>query len=123
MAPPTRIGLIGCGFYAENHLNAWRDLAAEGAELVGVCDLDAAKAEAAGRRFQAPWFADAAEMIQATRPDLVDVVTQMRAHRALLDLALDRGAGCIVQKPLAPNWEDCLAMAASARSSGRFVAV
>ena len=123
MAPPTRIALIGCGFYAANHLNAWRDLAAEGAELAGVCDLDASKAEAAGRRFNTPWFADAAEMIEATRPDLVDIVTQMRAHRALLELALRRGAGCIVQKPLAPSWEDCLAMATFASSSGRFAAV
>ena len=33
----TRIGLIGCGFYAQNHLNAWNDLKSQGAELVAVC--------------------------------------------------------------------------------------
>src|SRR5579883_641419 len=123
ISKPTRIALIGCGFYAVNHLNAWRDLAAEGAELVGVCDLDASKAEAAGRRFDAPWFADAAEMIDATQPDLIDIVTQMGAHRPLLELALHRGVGCIIQKPLAPRWEDCVAMEKLAATSGRFVAV
>ena len=30
-----RIGVIGCGFYAPNHLHAWASLAAE-AELVAV---------------------------------------------------------------------------------------
>ena len=45
-ARPVRVGLIGCGFYAQNHLNAWNDLQASGADLVAVCDLDAAKAGA-----------------------------------------------------------------------------
>ena len=40
----ARIGLIGCGFYAQNHLHAWQDLAGHGADLVAVCDLDEAKA-------------------------------------------------------------------------------
>ena len=42
---PLRGGLIGCGFFAQNHLNAWRDIA--GVELAAVCDSDRAKAEAA----------------------------------------------------------------------------
>lgn len=41
-----RGGLIGCGFFAQNHLNAWRDL--ENATLVAVCDLDEAKAARPG---------------------------------------------------------------------------
>ena len=27
-AGAIRIGVIGCGFYAQNHLHAWKDLAA-----------------------------------------------------------------------------------------------
>jgi predicted dehydrogenase len=34
---PIRVRLIGCGFYAQNHLRAWRDLAREGADLVAIC--------------------------------------------------------------------------------------
>ena len=49
----TRIGLIGCGFYAQNHLHAWDDLKSQNAELVAVCDQDPIKAEAAGKRFGA----------------------------------------------------------------------
>ena len=48
----TRIGLIGCGFYAQNHLNAWADLKEKGAELVAVCDIDSEKAEAAGKEIR-----------------------------------------------------------------------
>ena len=49
MAQRIAIGLIGCGFFAQNHLHAWKDLAPEGADLVAVCDLDPAKANAAAR--------------------------------------------------------------------------
>ena len=39
----VNIGLIGCGFYAQNHLHAWKDLNVDGAQLVAVCDLDKGK--------------------------------------------------------------------------------
>ena len=51
MVPNTRIAAVGCGFFAGNHFNAWRDLKAEGAELVAVCDIDGRKAEAAATKF------------------------------------------------------------------------
>ncbi len=35
-----RGAVIGCGFFAQNHLNAWRDMRADGVEVVAVCDLD-----------------------------------------------------------------------------------
>ena len=46
MATPLRGALIGCGFFANNHLHAWRDLAPRVA-MVAVCDRDRSKAEAA----------------------------------------------------------------------------
>jgi predicted dehydrogenase len=49
-----RGALIGCGFFAQNHLNAWRDMRAEGIELVAVCDADEGKAGAAASEFQVP---------------------------------------------------------------------
>ena len=52
------VGMVGCGFYAQNHLHAWADLKSEGAMLSAVCDRDAAKAEAAGRKFGVPHFTD-----------------------------------------------------------------
>ena len=36
--------LIGCGFFARNHMQAWAGI--EGVEIVGVCDTDPAKAQA-----------------------------------------------------------------------------
>jgi predicted dehydrogenase len=126
-AAPTeghiRVAQIGCGFYGQNHLRAWRDLAAEGAELVAVCDLDASKARTAGEAFGIAWYVDAAKMIAEQKPDLVDIATRMETHRALTALAAERGVAAIVQKPFAPTWEDCLAIVDTARQHQAWLAV
>ena len=36
--------LIGCGFFAQNHLHAWRDIV--GVEIIAICDSDAARLKA-----------------------------------------------------------------------------
>ena len=48
MSQRLRGTVIGCGFFAENHLNAWASM--PDVELVAVCDLDPAKAESAQQR-------------------------------------------------------------------------
>lgn len=117
MAARFRACLIGCGFFAANHLHAWRDIAE--VELVGVCDLDAAKAEAAAARFGSPrWFTDAEAMLGKLRPDFVDIVTTMPSHRALVELAARHRVPTIVQKPLAPTLADGVAMVEACERAG-----
>ncbi len=123
MGDRVRVGLIGCGFYARNHLHAWRDLEAAGADLVGVCDIDETKARAAGEAFGVPSFTDPAAMIEQAEPDLVDITTRMDSHRALARLAAERGVAAVVQKPFAPSYEDCVAAVETARRHGTFLAV
>lgn len=120
---PTRIAVIGCGFYAQNHLHSWRDLAPAGARLSAVCDLDAAKARMAGDRFGVPWFTDPGAMLAATQPDLVDIVTRADSHRPLAELALADARGVIVQKPFAPTLADARAIVRTAARRKRWLAV
>lgn len=118
-----RIGLIGCGWYAQNHLHAWQDLAPEGAELVGVTDIDPDKAAAAAAKFDVPAFRTAEALIEGAKPDLVDIVTTVGSHTELVTLAARRGVGAIVQKPMARDWSDCLVMADAVRASGIYFGV
>lgn len=118
MATRLRGALIGCGFFAQNHLNAWRDLSAE-VELVAVCDMDRAKAEAAAAQFGIPKvYADAAAMFAAERLDFVDIVTTMPSHKALVLLAAKHRVPTIVQKPFAPTWQECVDMVEACRDAG-----
>ncbi|WP_442578838.1 Gfo/Idh/MocA family protein [Mesorhizobium sp. ASY16-5R] len=118
-----RVGVIGCGFYAQNHLNSWAELKPDGALLAAVCDVDRAKAQAAGRGFGAPWYTDAAKMLDAERLDVVDIVTRHETHRPLAELAIGRGVAAIVQKPFATGWDDCVAIVDAAAKAGIWLAV
>lgn len=123
MADKVRVGLIGCGFYAANHLNSWRELAAEGAALTAVCDVDPAKAKAAGEEFGVPCYTEAAKMLDAHELDLVDIVTRRDTHRPLAELTIARGIATVVQKPFAPSWEDCVAIVEAAKKADVWFAV
>jgi predicted dehydrogenase len=124
MAEPVRVALVGCGFFARNHLFSWKDLAAEGAELVAVCDIDPAKAAAAAKEFAVPhWYGDMDAMLAAEKIDLLDIATRMNTHRALVEKAIGKGIATIVQKPFAPTWDDAVAMTKAAERAGVFLAV
>ena len=115
--------MIGCGFYAQNHLHAWNDLQSQGAELVAVCDLDPQKAKSAGKKFRAACYTDVDEMLNSQSIDIVDIATQMRSHRALAAKAAERRIASIVQKPLAPNLDECKAIVEFAERNSAWIAV
>lgn len=116
MTKTFRAGVIGCGFFAQNHLHAWRDI--PDVELAAVCDLDRAKAEAsAATHGVASVYDDAEAMLRAESLDFVDIVTTMPTHRAIAELAAAHRVPMIVQKPFAPTIEDCQAIVNAAAAS------
>lgn len=119
--PRTARGcLIGAGFFAQNHLQAWRDLAIEsgGVCIAGVCDLDPARAQAAAALVGAQPFTDPAVMLEALSPDFVDISTTSPSHRSLVELCAPRAALVICQKPLADTLADARAMVAACEATG-----
>jgi D-apiose dehydrogenase len=119
-----RVGVIGCGFFAQNHLNGWRDLAADGVEIAAVCDLDVSKAEAAAKAFGVSrFYTDAATMLAKEKLDFVDIVTRMESHLEMVKVAASRGVDIILQKPLAPDWREAQAVVETARKAGVRLAI
>jgi D-apiose dehydrogenase len=104
-----RGALIGCGFFAINHLHGWRD--AKGAEIVAICDRSVERLKIAGDQFGiAARYTDAAEMLLHEKLDFVDIATTAPTHRALAELAAGRGLAVICQKPFAPTLDDAKAI-------------
>ena len=102
-----RLAVIGCGFFAQNHLNGWRDLRAEGIELVAVCDIDATKAEEAAKTFAVPrFYGDAGVLLDKEKVDFVDIVTRMETHLQVVKIVAARGVDMILQKPLGSDWDE-----------------
>ena len=123
MTEPIRVAMVGCGFFAQNHLNAWHHLRSFGAELVAVCDIDRVKADAAANAFSAPAFYSVEKMLDVVKPDAVDIATRMQTHKALFTMMSERGVPSIMQKPLAPSWQECQEIAELARSRHVFLAI
>jgi D-apiose dehydrogenase len=118
------LGVVGCGFFAQNHLHAWTDLKARGIEIAAVCDVDPARAKTAAERFDVPhWYSDAETMFRERRLGLVDIVTRVDTHQSIVDLAIRHKVPAIVQKPFGPDIFACRAMTAAAQSAGLFLAV
>lgn len=108
--------LIGCGFFARNHMQAWAGLS--GARIVAVCDTDPAKAEAFARDFGARAATDAAALLAELKPDFVDIATTVGSHRVLVELAAPHAGMVICQKPLAETYADGAAMVAACETAG-----
>ena len=112
-----RGALIGCGFFAINHLHGWRD--ARGAEIVAICDRSPERLRLAGEQFGiAARYSDAAEMLAREALDFVDIATTAPSHRALAELAASHGFAVICQKPFAPTLADAKAIVASCDKAG-----
>jgi D-apiose dehydrogenase len=112
-----RGALIGCGFFAINHLHGWRD--AEGAEIVAICDRSAERLKLAGDQFGiAARYGDATEMLAKEELDFVDIATTAPTHRALAELAASHGLAVICQKPFAPTLDDAKAIVAACDKAG-----
>jgi predicted dehydrogenase len=114
---PLRVGVIGCGFFAENHLAAWASM--NDVVLAAVCDLDVDKARSAAERHGAGTaHGDAAEMLDRENLDFVDIATTMESHVMLVGMAAARKLPTIVQKPLAPSWRECVSVVETCRAAG-----
>lgn len=101
------VAMVGCGFFARNHLLAWHHM--DEVDLVALCDLDPDRARSAAdligsKGGQAPAvFTDLDRMLAEMRPDLVDVVTTMESHEALVAICARHGIPTMCQKPFAPD--------------------
>jgi D-apiose dehydrogenase len=104
--------LIGCGFFAINHLHAWRDCL--GVEIVAICDSNPERSKLVGNQFDiSKRYSDAETMFTSEKLDFVDIATTAPSHRTLVELAASKGVAVICQKPVAPILSDAKAMVAA----------
>jgi predicted dehydrogenase len=113
-----KAALIGAGQIARQHLACLKSL--PDVELVAICDLSAAAAEAAAERFGVPaWFRDYRDMLEQARPDIVHVTTPPTSHFRLAMDSLEAGAHVIVEKPVTSTLEELEKLARRSTESGR----
>lgn len=116
-AAQRRGALVGCGFFAENHMHAWAGI--EGIEIVALCDLDHEKSRRMAAQFDvARVYTDVARMLAANDLDFLDVATTAPSHRPIVELACQHVDLVVCQKPFAETMKDAQAMVAAADNAG-----
>ncbi|MBN8881545.1 MAG: Gfo/Idh/MocA family oxidoreductase [Salana multivorans] len=120
-----KVGVIGIGGISRAHIAGY--LAhPERCEIVAMADIVPGKAatKAAAAGLDAVRCYDSAQaMLEAEDLDLVSISTPPESHAELAVAALEHGVNVLVEKPMAPSLEECDAMIAAERASGKTLSV
>jgi D-apiose dehydrogenase len=121
MSKPLRIGLIGAGMVSRHHLIAWADIP-DRARVVAIADPSRENAARRADEFSiSQIYADADAMFAATELDAVDIAAPRQFHAALVRLAAKRGLPVLCQKPLAPDLQQAIELAAAVKNQTRLM--
>lgn len=122
MTPRLAVACAGAGYFSQFQYLGWRNIPE--AEVVALSNRDLSRGRAMAERFGVPRvFGDFAEMLDAARPDLVDIITPPPTHRAFVGAAIERGIPVICQKPFGTDYADALAITEAAERAGVRVVV
>jgi predicted dehydrogenase len=99
---PVRVGVVGVGALGRHHARVWAAL--DGAELVGVHDLDAARAEAVAKEFGCPVYPDLDTLLAEAQA--VSVAVPTVDHHSVARRALEKGRDVLLEKPMTATLEE-----------------
>jgi len=127
--------LIGAGYFAQFQAEAWKRMegrltspddatrhSATGKpplRIVAVADSAPGKARSFAEKFGIPRaYESTEEALDLERPDFVDIATRPESHLELARAAAQRRINVICQKPMAPTWDECVAMCQACDEGG-----
>ncbi len=95
------VALVGCGRISKNHFDAIAQT--DGLRLVGVADVEEARARAAGEERGVPWFTSLEELLRVQACDIVALCTPSGVHAPQGILAARAGRHVLSEKPMATS--------------------
>jgi predicted dehydrogenase len=114
-----RVGVIGAGQMGANHCRVYGGL--KGVELIGVLDVDGARASAVAAANDCGTFASLDELLG--KVDAVSVAAPSSFHAEIGEMLLDHGIHCLVEKPLATTDAECQRLVDASRRTGAVLLV
>lgn len=117
-----RIAIVGAGAIVDlAHLPAYRKA---GLEVVGIFDLDGARArQTADRHGIATVYGTLEELLDDGRVEVVDIAVTASAQPDIVRRAIERGRHVLGQKPFAPDVQNAEVLADLADARGTVLAV
>lgn len=120
-ASTIRVGLLGAGAIAPVHAEILPTI--PGIRLVGVADVDYAKAQRLAGSAKTTAFSSLDEMLCEAQPDAVHVLLPPERHAVWALKCLVAKKHVFVEKPLCTTEAECRELEAAAKQSGRLVGV
>ena len=125
MSRVVTVGLVGCGNWCRNyHLPLLLEKMPDRFRVVGVCDKIAERTASAAELTHAPGFGSVEELLKATDPELVYIVTKPPTmHYEVARVALQAGKHVFTEKPMCATAAQCDELIALARQKSRILTV
>ena len=107
---PVKVGVVGVGYLGQFHAEKYSRI--EGAELVGVVDIDRPRATEVAKRLQVRPYFHHSELFD--RVQAVSIAVPTSLHHPIVKDFLLRGVDVLVEKPICctpsrkrMNWLTC----------------
>ena len=115
-----KIGIVGAGGMLQYHAAGFK---AAGAELLAVCDMNQASAQAAADLYEIPHvYSDLQKMLdELSDLDAVSIITPNRTHKPLAIQVLNAGKHVFCEKPPALSASEVSEMKEAAEESGKIL--
>lgn len=100
-----RVAVIGTGYFSQYHYRAWQRMS--DVQIVALHAVDRKGGQTVADEFGvATVFTDINELLESTKPDLVDIVTPPQSHVDIVRQCIAHHIPCICQKPFCNNFTE-----------------
>lgn len=121
---PTRIGVIGCGYWGPNHIRNFSALAGSGAQMIAAADPDPGRRRHISELYPALRLVeDGQALIDDPALDALIIATPARTHHPLARAALAAGKHVLVEKPFVTANDEADELLQLARQNERVLMV
>ncbi|MCL4508719.1 MAG: Gfo/Idh/MocA family oxidoreductase [Chloroflexi bacterium] len=112
------VGIIGLGWVAEQHLQAWKGN--PHCAVVALCSRDRAKAESWGTRFglQSKAYTDPEDLVRDPAVDIVSICTINSQHASQAIAAAQAGKHVLIEKPIALTLDEMRRLESAITAAG-----
>lgn len=119
-----RVGIIGTGWIAECHMDAYKKM--DDVEIVAGADLIPGKADAFFKRYgieNVHTYPDHKAMLDAETLDCVSVCTYNKTHAECTIYALNKGVNVLLEKPMCVTVEEACDICRAEKKSGKVLSI
>jgi len=113
MTTPIRVGVVGVGYLGNIHAKIYSNL--PDVELVGVVDVDRATVDRVAADYGCAGYTEPTDLIG--KVDAVSIVVPTSLHLETARPFLEAGVHMLMEKPLAPSYEESLELVELAEQS------